>query len=94
MLDEERIINFLEKHKIGLHQFFFLHCIYKNKMDVLKRYRDIIPPYENSNKVIHLALLEDLIEKKLIIKEKDEQKNSVRIRVSNEFAAFELDANV
>lgn len=63
----DSITNFIEKQKIGLHQYFFLACWADERQDLLERYANVIPPYEHKIALMHDVLIEDLITKKLLV---------------------------
>lgn len=89
MFNEEKIVEFLEKYQIGLHQYFFLTCLAKNKKELLVRYSYIVPPYEDKKRVIHDVLLDDLISKKLVIQEKViiNEKEQITYKTGRDFIA-------
>jgi len=63
----KQAIDFIEKHKIGLHQYSFLECWYYDDIETLKRYTEVIPPYTDRKALLHDVLIEDLITKGLLV---------------------------
>lgn len=66
MIQENRYVDFITKHKLTQPQFLLLHLLYKNKKDLIKKYKQTFPTDDNS--MIGIRALNDLIDRKFVIK--------------------------
>lgn len=51
MIDLERYMKFLEDHRITQRQFLLLYCLYKQRIDIIKRYKTLFPAEEGQGMV-------------------------------------------
>jgi len=73
MIDEDELIIFLTEHKIGLNQYFYLHCLYHERHNIIDMYAETHPidEYADKKEMLSPILINDLIEKELIKKKGD-----------------------
>ena len=89
MMETERYVNFITKHKITQSQFLFLYLLKKKRWDLLRKYKETFPSEDGT--VIGRVLRDDLLNRKFIIKI-DDNETAASYQIGKEFRAIFVDA--
>jgi hypothetical protein len=89
MMETERYVNFITKHKITQSQFLFLYLLRKKRWDLMKKYKESFPSEDGT--VIGKILRDDLLTRKFIIK-LDDNETAASYQIGKEFKAIFVDA--
>lgn len=72
MINLDRYMDFLEKHKLTEGQFMLLYCLYLKRYDIIQRYKELFPTNAtlpiNVRSVLPEKDLDDLLERKYLTK--------------------------
>lgn len=83
MINEDKYIDFIVENKVTQKQFLLLHLVYRNRWDLLSKYKKAFPT--NDGTIIGRQETDDLIDRGFIIYSKDHTGKVVDLRVSDEF---------
>lgn len=65
MIDVNRYLAFLEKHRLAQNQFLLLYCLYTQNYDAIRKYKDIFPS-GNDDSMVGSVLMEDLFRRNFL----------------------------
>lgn len=90
MLLEDIYVDFLIDNNLTQAQYLLLHLIHKNRQDLVKKYKNAFPAYDDSDSMIGEHYVIDLIKRGFLIHSKEKKRYIIGEKYTKMFDGIEI----